>query len=142
MEGLTRREMAQLSARLDADERRIHAVAGSADTPLAAPVQREAQDEADQADEEIMQRVDDAVLEHYRMELADIAAARTRMSSGKYGVCVDCRQAIAFSRLQAHPTAKRCTACQGRHEHLFAREAPDSPQATIGAGPSKTGVPK
>ncbi|AOZ04385.1 conjugal transfer protein TraR (plasmid) [Cupriavidus sp. USMAHM13] len=142
MYGLTLQEMTQLSTLLDAEERRIHAVVGSANTPLVGPVQREAQDEADQADEEIAQRVDDAVLNHYRMELADIAAARTRMSRGKYGTCVDCGQAIDFARLQAYPTAKRCTGCQRRHEHLFAREAPDGPQAAIGAGTSKTGVPK
>jgi len=57
--------------------------------------------------------------DHYRMQLADIAAARARMQRGQYGNCIDCQQPIPFSRLQAYPTAKRCTACQRRHEHLY-----------------------
>ena len=41
-------------------------------------------------------------------ELADIADARTRMTDGSYGECIDCGQPISVERLLAQPTAKRC----------------------------------
>ncbi|MGX6566661.1 TraR/DksA C4-type zinc finger protein [Cupriavidus necator] len=59
------------------------------------------------------------------MRLADIDAARARMQHGQYGACIDCGEPIPFSRLQAYPTAKRCTACQSRRERLYARQAED-----------------
>ncbi|WER50382.1 TraR/DksA C4-type zinc finger protein [Cupriavidus sp. WKF15] len=125
-QGLTKREVATLAAQLDAVEARIRAAVGAGDSPLAPPAQPEPRDDAEIAEQEIAQRQDDAMLEHYRMQLADIGAARLRMSSGTYGVCIDCRQAIPFERLQASPTAKRCTACQRHHEHLYARQAQEA----------------
>jgi DnaK suppressor protein len=37
-------------------------------------------------------------------------------------VCVDCGDGIAFNRLQAYPTAKRCIVCQEKREKQYARE--------------------
>ena len=128
MEDLTKEELATLAAQMDAEESRIRAVAGTADSPVVPPTQREHRDEGELADEKTAQRQGDAMLEHYRMQLADIDAARSRMRSGQYGVCIDCQQTIPFSRLQAYPTAIRCTACQSRHEHLHSRQAQDTPR--------------
>lgn len=60
-------------------------------------------------------------IEHVEMlrdqeELTDIAAARERLAAGTYGECVDCGQDIAFERLRAQPTARRCLLCQGAFE--------------------------
>jgi RNA polymerase-binding protein DksA len=55
-------------------------------------------------------------------ELRDIDAAFARMKAGEFGVCVDCGADIPAQRLLAYPTAKRCMACQERHEQLFAQE--------------------
>ncbi|QRQ89012.1 TraR/DksA family transcriptional regulator [Cupriavidus oxalaticus] len=123
MNELTAQEIASLAAQLDAEEAHIHAVAGSADTPMPSLVPRESRDESDLAGEETTQRQADAMLKHYRTQLADIEAARSRMQRAQYGICVDCGEPIMFVRLQAYPTAKRCTACQRHHEHLFARQA-------------------
>ena len=128
MEDLTKEELATLAAQMDAEESRIRAVAGTGDSPVVPPTQREHLDEGELADEKTVQRQGDAMLGHYRMQLADIDAARSRMRSGQYGVCLDCQQAIPFSRLQAYPTAIRCTACQSRHEHLHPRQAQDTPR--------------
>lgn len=122
MPELTTQEHAALAAQLDAGEARIRAAAGTAASPLVAPLQAEARDEADLAEEEVVHRQADAMLEHYRMELADIQAARERMKSGQYGTCADCAEPIPYSRLQAYPTAKRCTDCQRAHERRFARD--------------------
>ncbi|ODV42769.1 conjugal transfer protein TraR [Cupriavidus sp. UYMMa02A] len=122
MPDLTTQELAALAVLLDASEARIRAAVGTAASPLAASMQREARDGADLAEEEVVQRQADAMLEHYRTELADIRAARDRMKAGQYGTCTDCSEAIPYSRLQAYPTARRCTDCQRAHERLSARE--------------------
>lgn len=54
-------------------------------------------------------------------ELRDIDQAFSRMKAEAFGVCVDCDADIPVSRLLAYPTAKRCMACQERHEQLFAQ---------------------
>lgn len=56
-------------------------------------------------------------------ELRDIDAAFARIKDGNFGQCVDCGADIEPARLLAYPTAKRCLACQERHEQLFAQEA-------------------
>nr|WP_218959757.1 TraR/DksA family transcriptional regulator [Cupriavidus sp. IK-TO18] len=101
---------------MDAEESRIRAIAGTADSPVVTPTQREHLDDGEVADVKTVQRQGDAMLKHYRMQLADIEAAQSRMRSGQYGVCVDCQQAIPFPRLLACPTAMRCTPCQNLHE--------------------------
>lgn len=55
-------------------------------------------------------------------ELRDIEAAFGRMKAGDFGICVDCGANIPAQRLLAYPAAKRCMACQERHEQLFAQE--------------------
>jgi len=55
-------------------------------------------------------------------DLRDIEAAFQRITAGEYGVCTDCGDDIAFERLRAYPTAKRCIVCQQRHEKQFAHE--------------------
>lgn len=115
MTKLTDEEIARLKTQLATKEASLCAAVAAADR-LAAP--ETPGDESDVADAAILQARDDAMLEHYRMELADIAAARRRMQAGEYGICIDCQEPIPLSRLQAYPTAKRCTACQRRREHV------------------------
>ncbi|KAB2309747.1 hypothetical protein F8A87_09520 [Betaproteobacteria bacterium SCN2] len=55
-------------------------------------------------------------------ELRDIDGAFARMKSGAYGICTDCGADIPAQRLLVYPAAKRCMACQQRHEQLFAQE--------------------
>jgi DnaK suppressor protein len=52
-------------------------------------------------------------------ELRDIDAAKQRIGAGNYGRCADCGRDIAYQRLIAHPSAKRCEACQIRFEKTF-----------------------
>ncbi|MBW4049333.1 MAG: TraR/DksA family transcriptional regulator [Proteobacteria bacterium] len=53
-------------------------------------------------------------------ELERIDAALARLPSAQFGVCVDCREDIGVDRLQAEPTAVRCTPCQTRYEKSHA----------------------
>lgn len=67
-----------------------------------------------------------AVIDRHVRELRDIEAARVRLREGRFGICVDCADEIAFERLQAYPTAKRCLRCQGQHERTHAHEGTPS----------------
>jgi RNA polymerase-binding transcription factor DksA len=49
-------------------------------------------------------------------DVRDINTARERLSAGTYGICADCGEAIAYERLLAYPTAKRCIHCQRLYE--------------------------
>jgi DnaK suppressor protein len=50
-------------------------------------------------------------------ELRDIDAALKRIDVHTFGACVDCGTEIGLARLSIHPTAKRCLACQQKHEN-------------------------
>ncbi|HEX6016625.1 MAG TPA: TraR/DksA family transcriptional regulator [Burkholderiaceae bacterium] len=49
-------------------------------------------------------------------EVRDIVAAEQRLAAGRFGICIDCGEAIEYKRLEAYPTAKRCLACQQHRE--------------------------
>lgn len=63
-----------------------------------------------------------AIIDRHVREIRDIEAAMTRIEDGAFGTCTDCGVAVAFERLLAYPTAKRCLECQQRHEKLYAHE--------------------
>jgi RNA polymerase-binding transcription factor DksA len=63
---------------------------------------------------------DDAVFSQDVQDVRDIKAARERLSAGTYGICTDCSAPIAYERLLAYPTAKRCIHCQRLHEQEIA----------------------
>ena len=50
-------------------------------------------------------------------EIRAIERALKRLALGTYGTCVSCGQPIEPERLEAHPTANRCAACQRVYEH-------------------------
>lgn len=58
-------------------------------------------------------------VEHELRELRAIERAFERLTSGSYGYCSECGCAIPYARLDAYPTAERCTACQTRHERVY-----------------------
>ncbi len=49
-------------------------------------------------------------------KLREIEKAIARLSSGSYGVCVECGNPIGWQRLKAIPSASRCLECQDRVE--------------------------
>lgn len=64
-----------------------------------------------------------AIIDRHVEEVRDIEAARARMKDGSYGICVDCGGDIAYERLLAYPTAKRCLRCQEQRERVYAHRA-------------------
>lgn len=51
------------------------------------------------------------LLSQARSHLDDLDRALERLHAGTYGTCEGCRQAIAYERLAARPTATRCMTC-------------------------------
>lgn len=75
--------------------------------------------EADSSDEALLNtlaEIDGVLIRQNLQDVRDIAAARERVAAGTYGDCIDCGEAIAYERLLAYPTAKRCINCQREHE--------------------------
>jgi RNA polymerase-binding protein DksA len=70
----------------------------------------------DYANADLLATVDIAEVQRDVAELRELNAARTRLAAGVYGVCADCGADIALQRLEARPTAIRCTDCQARAE--------------------------
>ena len=63
-----------------------------------------------------------AIIDRHIQELREIEAAKCRVTDRSYGICVACGDDIAPERLLAHPTAKRCLACQRQRERTYAHE--------------------
>jgi len=59
----------------------------------------------------------DALGNEARQEIAKISAALRRMDAGDYGLCVECGEEIATSRLDAYPYADECIDCAEFDEH-------------------------
>ena len=49
-------------------------------------------------------------------ELNDVENATARIRTGRYGLCVDCGEAVDPLRLRANPQAARCVPCQEKVE--------------------------
>jgi len=69
---------------------------------------------ADVADDSVSQQM---LLENLGKKIFAIQKSIARINMGTYGICIDCRHKIAKSRLEVHPTAKRCITCQEIHEN-------------------------
>lgn len=83
----------------------------------------EVADIGDQSIADLLIDVDNAMVHRDVEEIRDIDAAFQRMDEGRYGICVDCGQAVDYERLSAFPTAKRCVPCQAQHEKTYAHDS-------------------
>ena len=83
---------------------------------------RDAADAGDASVGDALADLNAARIDRQIEEIRDIEATRKRMKGGAFGICVDCGDAIAFDRLLAYPTAKRCIRCQEQHDKTFAVE--------------------
>ncbi len=68
-----------------------------------------------QLDDETFCKDDEVARQNHtatKVLLEDTKAALKRIKEGRYGICVDCTDAISEDRLIARPEASRCVACQ------------------------------
>lgn len=85
-------------------------------------IDRSPADTADQAAGDALADLSLAIIDRHVREIRDIEATQARIKDGSFGICVDCGGAIAFERLLAYPTAKRCYVCQRQREKTYAHE--------------------
>jgi len=52
-----------------------------------------------------------------QIQLTQTIRALKKIEIGEYGLCIDCDDVIAFSRLQIKPESERCINCQQAHEN-------------------------
>lgn len=57
-----------------------------------------------------------AVIDHHIQEVKEIEATLLRMTTGEYGLCIECNAPIKYQRLEAQPSATRCINCQTLYE--------------------------
>ena len=67
-----------------------------------------------------------AMIDRQIHEIRDIEDARKRIKGGEFGACISCGTEIAFERLLASPTAKRCIQCQQQYDKTYAVESTPS----------------
>jgi DnaK suppressor protein len=110
---------------MEADRRDLVANIARTEAELATPVDDRGEDStvsqhpADVASDLYAREI--AILTDLtlREQVADIDAALARMDNGTYGTCVDCGDRVPEARLDVHPQAARCVACQTREERRF-----------------------
>lgn len=79
----------------------------------------EVHDIGEQSVADLLVDLDLADVDRHVEEVRDVEAALLRIAGQSYGTCSDCGDAIAYERLDAYPTAKRCARCQAQHEKTF-----------------------
>ncbi len=121
MPGLEQKQIDRLAAMMDErwarEFREIRSLFSATDEDRQQVTLGESVDEA--TDEALLVKlsaVDDPLIRQNLQDVRDIAAARRRIAAGTYGECTDCGADIAYERLLAYPTAKRCIGCQREHE--------------------------
>jgi len=73
----------------------------------------------DAAVADTMVDIDNAIIGLHLQKISDLNAALERVANNTYAICIDCGGEIAYPRLLAYSTAKRCTDCQSLHEKTF-----------------------
>lgn len=116
----TNRLKAKLNERFMALRREIGEELRRSDEERYVDLANLVHDTADAAVADLLVDIELAAIDHHVQEIRDIDAALLRIAEGSYGECADCRQPIAFERLEAYPTALRCLVCQEAHDRTYA----------------------
>lgn len=119
---LSQRELRDIVHRLDLRQQALVASIAEErrriDTEALPQLDADVGDQVDQAFVMTSVEMERGLIDRYTQELQQIAAVRERLATGVFGICVDCGEPIGAARLQAQPTAVRCTDCQWRHEKI------------------------
>jgi DnaK suppressor protein len=125
MKHLTERQIEELTLRLSGRTRalaaRVREELAASDVQHYRDLAGAVTDTGDEALAHALVDMDTTIIDRHVIELRDIEAARERMNNETYGICADCGAAVAYERLAAYPTAKRCVRCQQHREHTYAR---------------------
>ncbi len=118
---------AEAAHRREASELEQFAGVGVSARDLSGELDDVGQHPGDAASETTEREVDLGLLEDVRATLAEIEAARQRLSDGTYGRCETCDEAIADERLEAVPWTRRCRDHQASAERSSSWLITDAP---------------
>jgi RNA polymerase-binding protein DksA len=127
VKGLTRTQIQKLEKLLQA-QRRASLEDAAAELKLVheqsvADMAGEVADIGDESVAMLLTDLNNTMAQRHTDEIRAIDRALAQIGSDDFGFCTDCGGDIPFGRLQAFPTATRCTACQTKREHTFAHES-------------------
>jgi DnaK suppressor protein len=108
LEAALRLRQSELDGRLAAQQQ------GLSRAEHAREVLQQDGDDAPQRDSD--REVELALTDQELAELGEVSRALQRLHGERFGLCVDCGDAIVFDRLKLEPQALRCVACASRHE--------------------------
>ena len=122
MSALTEDQCRTLALKLEERERSLYAdVQREQDKREDYPdVIGEVPDAGDASVGALQKDLDEAEIGRDLAELRELAAARQRIGSADFGLCIDCKRDIPYERLEANPAAARCVDCQSRYERHYA----------------------
>ena len=106
----------QLQVHREALRAHMRGVRSATDSERHSAIAGTVHDLSDESFTELSTALSNASLGRKADALREIDEALQRLHTHSYGLCLDCGQPIAPARLRADPTAKRCLACQQRHE--------------------------
>ncbi|MDP1690894.1 MAG: TraR/DksA C4-type zinc finger protein [Burkholderiaceae bacterium] len=104
-------------------DRRV-ALHGASRSERASEVLQQDADDAPQRDAD--REIDLARADRDLQELGAVSDALARVHDAKFGLCLDCGEAIAFDRLKLEPWALRCVACEAARERKSGELTPRS----------------
>ena len=124
---LSKTELSTLAARLDERHKALleevrDELEHSENQQYVELIGRVPADIGDQSVGDMLAYLNLAIIDRHVQELRDIDAAKARLTDRTFGVCIACGDDIAYERLLAYPTAKRCLGCQKQHERTYAHE--------------------
>ena len=111
---LTRKLEQQLRARAEALRGAIHEALLDSDGKDYGELAGRVLDVAELSVADMLADAEIQTLEGEVTELGEVEDALARIRGGRYGICAACEEEIDPRRLEAFPTARRCTACQTR----------------------------
>lgn len=122
---LTDEQRQTLKQALEADsvalQDEIRSELRAADLHRAEDIMDRVRDSGDESVIDLMADIEYADIDRHIRELQANEAALRAWHDGRYGVCADCGESIAFERLKAYPSALRCVDCQAIAERPAGR---------------------
>ena len=115
-----------LRERLDVLRRQIHQALLRSDTEAYGELAGQVHDVEEEALADLLSDVNLAEISREVSEIREVDAALRRIADRRYGTCRDCGERIDPARLDTHPTAERCLACQRAYEARPERPRPPS----------------
>lgn len=119
---LTKKEIEQFRAKLEAKRDAVHQNAQKTLTENMVLDPNDLADEMDLASSEALQSFEFRLRGREKAHLAKLELALRKIQDGTFGICVECEEPISKKRLEARPETQLCIRCkedQERDEKVY-----------------------